>query len=675
MSAETTLSPSEFAATEFTVGRQRRLLVSGDRPLSGEPAATDHAFQGIAGIKTQEELAAAIENQSLKPVVKTGQALLELGAITDAQLDLALKAQQSEPGSQLGEILVNQGFISHEQLRMALATKMGIPLVDTVNFPVDVASLMLLPVEAAVKYSMVPLMRIGPSLVVAADDPLGLSTKEDLRFALGRKVIPVLSEQHIDDALIDGIYAEFGLSGEQGRYGSLTDQLRKAGAQDLGSAGDLVESLEAVASPASDIAETDIAPNDNALVRLINHIIIEANFHGASDIHIETYSGKRKIRVRLRKDGKLKTHLELPHGLRSAMISRIKVMANLDISDRRTPQDGKIDFSKYMPRLALELRVATIPTHDGAEDVVMRLLSSARPKPLRDLDFSDDNRAMLSRLIQRPHGLILCVGPTGSGKTTTLHAVLQELNTPDRKIWTAEDPIEITNPDLRQIQVNVKAGLTFASALRTFLRADPDVIMVGEVRDRETAQMCLEASLTGHMVLSTLHTNSATETVVRLLDMGIDPFSLADSLVAVVAQRLVRRLCPRCAVSGPADEQDVRELAQEFLSYYPEDMRPDMDSTLDAWRARYSQNGRLLLKRAVGCRECDQIGYRGRIAIQELMPISPGMRRLIHGKRPSEEVEREAFRGKAFHTIVQDGIFKCLQGLTTPSEVRAYSMG
>ncbi|MCD6666025.1 MAG: pilus assembly protein PilB, partial [Hydrogenophaga sp.] len=231
-------------------------------------------------------MAAAIENQSLKPVVKTGQALLELGAITDAQLDLALTAQQSEPGSQLGEILVNQGLISREQLRMALATKMGIPLVDTVNFPVDVASLMLLPVEAAVKYSMVPLMRIGPSLVVAADDPLGLSTKEDLRFALGRKVIPVLSEQRIDDALIDGIYAEFGLSGEQGRYGSLTDQLRKAGSQDLGSAGDLVESLEAVASAASDIAETDIAPNDNALVRLINHIIIEANFHGASDIHI-----------------------------------------------------------------------------------------------------------------------------------------------------------------------------------------------------------------------------------------------------------------------------------------------------------------------------------------------------------------------------------------------------
>ena len=285
-------------------------------------------------------------------------------------------------------------------------------------------------------------------------------------------------------------------------------------------------------------------------MRLINSMIAEAHAQGVSDIHVETQPGREKVRIRFRKDGHLKPYLELPHTYRSAVVARLKIMCDLDISERRKPQDGKINFARFAPGHRLELRVATIPTNNGLEDVVLRLLASARPIPMDRLGLSPQNLARLRQAVDRPYGLVLCVGPTGSGKTTTLHSALGHINTPARKIWTAEDPIEITQAGLRQVQVNPKIDWTFAKALRSFLRADPDVIMVGEIRDRETAQMAIEASLTGHLVLSTLHTNSAPETVTRLLDMGMDPFNFGDSLLAVVAQRLVRRLCPHCRTTA-----------------------------------------------------------------------------------------------------------------------------
>ncbi len=289
-------------------------------------------------------------------------------------------------------------------------------------------------------------------------------------------------------------------------------------------------------------------------------MIAEAHAQGVSDIHVETQPGREKVRIRFRKDGHLKPYLELPHTYRSAVVARLKIMCDLDISERRKPQDGKINFVRFAPGHRLELRVATIPTNNGLEDVVLRLLASARPMPMDRLGLSPQNLARLRHAVDRPYGLVLCVGPTGSGKTTTLHSALGHINTPARKIWTAEDPIEITQAGLRQVQVNPKIDWTFAKALRSFLRADPDVIMVGEIRDRETAQMAIEASLTGHLVLSTLHTNSAPETVTRLLDMGMDPFNFGDSLLAVVAQRLVRRLCPHCRTTRDATEAQVDEL-------------------------------------------------------------------------------------------------------------------
>ena len=283
-----------------------------------------------------------------------------------------------------------------------------------------------------------------------------------------------------------------------------------------------------------------------------------------SDIHIECAPGRDKVRIRFRKDGRLHPYLELPHTYRSAVIGRLKVMCDLDISEKRKPQDGKINFARYVQGVRLELRVATIPTQNNLEDAVLRLLASSKPLPLESLGLSPHNLDKFQAAAQRPYGMLLCVGPTGSGKTTTLHSLLAVINTPERKIWTAEDPVEITQSGLRQVQVNPRIDWTFAKAMRAFLRADPDVIMVGEIRDKETAQVAIEASLTGHLVLSTLHTNSAPETVTRLLDMGMDPFNFADALLGVLAQRLVRRLCPHCRTLRDASPEEEEELLLDY---------------------------------------------------------------------------------------------------------------
>jgi type II secretory ATPase GspE/PulE/Tfp pilus assembly ATPase PilB-like protein len=305
------------------------------------------------------------------------------------------------------------------------------------------------------------------------------------------------------------------------------------------------------------------------------------------------------------------------------------------------------------------------------EDVVMRLLESARPLKLTELGLTPENHRNLRSVVERPYGMFLCVGPTGSGKTTTLHSLLQHLNTPDRKIWTAEDPIEISNPDLRQVQVNAKIDWTFAKALRAFLRADPDVIMVGEIRDPETAQMAIESSLTGHFVLSTLHTNSAPETIVRLLDMGMDPFSFADSLLGVLAQRLVRKLCQRCVASEPAAPGFVDELLDDYLQQYPDESRPDRASLLARWTDQHGQAGWLLQYRAPGCPHCDGLGFKGRLGLHELLLVDEALRHLMHLKAPSSQMKQAAFASGAFRTLRQDGIMKVLSGLTTLDVVRA----
>ncbi|RZA35236.1 MAG: GAF domain-containing protein [Lysobacteraceae bacterium] len=414
---------------------------------------------------------------------------------------------------------------------------------------------------------------------------------------------------------------------------------------------------------------------EDDLVRLLNKVIVDAHRQGVSDIHIEPQPGKGKTGIRFRKDGMLVPYIEIPSSYRSALVARIKIMCDLDISERRKPQDGKIRFRKYGP-LDIELRVATIPSAGGVEDVVMRILQAGEPIPLARLGISDYNLQRLLPAIEKPYGLFFVCGPTGSGKTTTLHSILHHLNTPETKIWTAEDPVEITQKGLRQVQVNRKAGLDFASVMRAFLRADPDVIMVGEMRDKETVSTGIEASLTGHLVFATLHTNSAPESVVRLLDMGMDPFNFADALLGILAQRLARRLCTSCRQAYHPDGAEVEAL----LAEYCEDLRgtasfktdPDAARSriLDGWRARHADaDGRFTLYRAVGCDECNK-GYRGRIGLHELMLGTEAVKRLL-----VEHSRVSSLLGAALDdgmlTLKMDGIEKVLGGFTDIKMVRA----
>lgn len=412
------------------------------------------------------------------------------------------------------------------------------------------------------------------------------------------------------------------------------------------------------------------AAADNELVKLVNRIILDAHQQGASDIHIEPLPGKDKTQIRFRIDGVLRPYIEVPAAYRAPLVTRIKIMCDLDISERRKPQDGKIQFRRFGP-LDIELRVATIASMGGVEDVVMRLLRGGEPLPLEQLNLSSHNLQRLMDTISKPYGLFYVCGPTGSGKTTTLHSVLQHLNTPERKIWTAEDPVEITNPDLRQVQVNPKIDWTFAKALRSFLRADPDIIMVGEIRDQETAHMAIEASLTGHLVLSTLHTNSAPETIIRLLDMGMDPFNFADSLLAVLAQRLARQWCKHCKRTEVADENYIQVLLHEYLRPFPEALRPSPQAQRAQWLQQYGQGGQLLRTHAPGCSHCHQSGLSGRLGLHELLRVVPPVRLCIQQRARPEEIQQAAMQHSHFRTLRQDGIDKVLAGLTSLEEVRA----
>ncbi|MBN2497573.1 MAG: GspE/PulE family protein [Deltaproteobacteria bacterium] len=403
------------------------------------------------------------------------------------------------------------------------------------------------------------------------------------------------------------------------------------------------------------VEQEEIAETDSAVVRLANQIIIDGFERGASDIHVEPYGSKHPCRVRFRIDGICHVYQEIPASHRAALVSRLKIMSHLDISERRLPQDGKIRFR--MRNRTIELRVATIPTAGGEEDVVMRILAASKPIPLKDMGFSPQNIDVFQSIIDKPYGIVLCVGPTGSGKTTTLHSALGHINTPERKIWTAEDPVEITQPGLRQVQMRPKIGLTFANAMRAFLRADPDVIMVGEMRDQETAEIGIEASLTGHLVFSTLHTNSAPETVTRLLDMGIEAFNFADSLLGILAQRLLRRVCKKCREAYHPSEQEFLSMAEAY----------GMDE-LAGIGIRYSPE--TSLNAARGCPDCAGTGYRGRMALHELMLGTDEVKRLIQSKATVEEI-REQARRDGMTTLMQDGVVKVFQGHTDMKQVRA----
>ena len=627
----------------------------------------------VRHIVTAEQLEAAIERQARMPMVRIGEALKALGYITQAQLDSALAQQRDDRGIPLGELLVRKGVVSRQDLQAALARKMGYPLVDVTQFAVEADALARVPFALATRLLALPLMVRAGRVVVALEDPSGGSAIDELEFVTQAKIVPVLAKTSDLANAIAKAYDRVGMGAWTQEHGLSLDLPDEDESPDAKALLASLEQQHSAEQRAREADEPAIEQSDNSLVRLINTMILEAQAQGVSDIHVECLPGREKVRIRFRKDGELRPYMELPHTYRAAIIARLKIMCDLDISERRKPQDGKINFSRFQPGARLELRVATIPTHSGMEDAVLRLLSSAKPTPLEAINLSADNLARLKDAVERPYGMILCVGPTGSGKTTTLHSALGAINQPDRKIWTAEDPIEITQAGLRQVQVNPKIDWTFAKALRAFLRADPDVIMVGEIRDEETAQVAIEASLTGHLVLSTLHTNSAPETVTRLLDMGMDPFNFADSLLAVLAQRLVKRLCNHCREARAATDAEVEEWLADYLQAFAGvDGAPTRDDVLAGWTRRFARDGRLQFHAAPGCPSCDHTGFRGRTGMHELLTVSRALRQLIQTGQRADAIARQAI-AEGMRTLRQDGIEKVLAGQTTIGEVRATS--
>ncbi len=425
--------------------------------------------------------------------------------------------------------------------------------------------------------------------------------------------------------------------------------------KELASIDDILSRLQ----DEDDEIEEDVSHLDeesSAVVQLVNKIILDAHARNASDVHIEPYPGKNNTRVRIRVDGACTLYQTIPYQYKAAVVSRIKIMSDLDIAERRKPQDGKIKFKKYSG-LDVELRVATIPTQGGLEDVVMRILAAGEPIPLRQMGFSKYNYENFISVVTQPYGIIFVCGPTGSGKTTTLHSALGYINKTETKIWTAEDPVEITQKGLRQVQVKPKIGFDFAAAMRAFLRADPDVIMVGEMRDKETTHIGIEASLTGHLVFSTLHTNSAPESITRLLDMGMDPFNFADAILCILAQRLVRTLCKSCKRSYHPVQAEFDELVREYGG--PEEF--------EKTGIQYTDD--LTIYKTEGCEVCTNTGYRGRMGIHELLMGTDQMKKLIQLNSPMEEIRGQAIND-GMRTLKQDGIEKIFLGNCDLLQVR-----
>ncbi len=460
----------------------------------------------------------------------------------------------------------------------------------------------------------------------------------------------------------------------QTEFEETLSQLFGAG-NDGGSIDQLLADMDSpLENDAHDDSSLESAAADNELVKFVNKVIIDAYNQKVSDIHIEPMPGKAKTGIRFRIDGTLQPYIEVPAQFRQAMVTRLKIMCDLDISEKRKPQDGKIKFKKYGP-LDIELRVATIPSAGGVEDVVMRILAAGEPIPIEKLGLTTHNRERLEKTVSKPYGLFYVCGPTGSGKTTTLHSILKFLNTPDTKIWTAEDPVEITQKGLRQVQINKKAGIDFALVMRAFLRADPDIIMVGESRDKETVSMGVEASLTGHMVFSTLHTNSAPESITRLLDMGMDPFNFADALLGILAQRLAKKLCD-CKESYVPTSQELKDFINEYAQdlknspAWTKDAGGESQNLLDAWTERYAVDGQLKFYRAVGCDKCNKTGYKGRIGLHELMIADDAAKKLIQERARVAELFASAV-SSGMRTLKMDGMEKVLMGLTDLKMVRS----
>ena len=553
-----------------------------------------------------------------------GEVLIEMGAISRSVLEAALQRQRVE-GGRLGEILVAQGNVSADMLADGLARRLGVPRARLTG-TIDPAVLNLLDDRSRRRYKVVPLA-VEPSgaLVLAMADPTDVLSLDDLRMLVGRDVRPALAlEAEIDAFLNAGSTQDNFLSG-------LVREAAPTGGHeqiDLGG-GDL----------------TAVSGETAPVVRMVGSVVARAVEEGASDIHLEAQPEEMLVRYRI--DGVLRTVAAIPSGLAREVVSRIKVMGDMDIAERRVPQDGRVSLTAAGHRL--DLRVVTIPTVHG-EGVVIRILDTSNAmRKLSEIGFAPDTLERFAACYRRPYGAVLVSGPTGSGKSTTLYGALHSLNTGDRKIITVEDPVEYRLAGINQVQVNAKAGLTFATGLRSMLRSDPDVIMIGEVRDGETAQIMMQAALTGHMVLATIHTNDAASALTRLTEMGVEPFLSASGVLGVLAQRLARKLCMKCRrqVSVPADT--LREFAGT--------------ATLPKGIGESAK-----IFQSVGCAACRQTGYKGRIGIYEMLTMSEDIERLTAGSAPSSEIRRQA-RREGMRTMREDGVLKVLAGETTLNEL------
>ena len=624
---------------------------------------------------SQEQLQQALELQKNIPDQTIGQLLCKLGFIRGSDLRFVL--DQKNKRQELADVLIRDGLVDQQKIRQARETSKqhNIPLekaliklghIDEEQLAKTVASQYDLPyviincrdldvvlsqyisVVYAQKHHIAPISKIGNTLTLAMSAPLRQLDIRELEDSIRMRIIAVIATE----SDIRMAHRRLYNVASTGTAASPVDEIDPDILPD--SIVDLLGKTSFGDEPDIEEETKKVTEKDSVVVKMINKIIYDAYVSKSSDIHIEPYPGKKDVVVRTRVDGQCSVNQKIPYRYKFAIPSHIKIMADLDIAERRKPQDGKIEFKKFGP-LDIELRVATMPTVGGLEDIVIRILSSGEPIGFKNLGLSDRNRNVFEKALKSPNGLVLVVGPTGSGKTTTLHSALATINQPSRKIWTAEDPVEITQPGLRQVQINPRIGFTFATALRSFLRLDPDVIMVGEMRDEETASIAVEASLTGHLVFSTLHTKSAPETVTRLLEMGLDPYGFSDSLLCILAQRLARRLCPDCKESYQPLESEIDECIEEYGQ--------------DDFAMSGLKREELAMYRSVGCERCGHSGYRGRLGIHEVLACTTQLKSLIKRRAHTDSIYEQAVLD-GMTSLKQDGIIKVLQGLTDIHEVR-----
>ena len=568
---------------------------------------------------------------------RLGELMVKESLISAAQLTQALE-QQKKTGGRLGSCLVKLGFVSDEDVTTFLSRQYGVPSINLSYFEVDPEVVKLVPEETARRYEIVPLSRVGSSLTIAMVDPTNVFAMDDIKFMTGFNVEPVVaSESSVREAL-DKIYAQV-----QG------DALSKA-MEELGGEGEEILELEAEEQELA-AGELEKAATEAPVVKLVNIILREALTRGASDIHMEPY--EKEYRIRFRIDGALQTVMSPPLKMRDAIISRLKIMSKLDIAEKRLPQDGRIMLRMHQngKKKQLDLRVSVLPTLWG-EKIVMRLLDKENLRlDMTKLGFEQESLTKFEQAILKPYGMVLVTGPTGSGKTNTLYSSISRLNSPDTNILTAEDPVEFQLMGVNQVQMKEQIGLNFAAALRSFLRQDPNIILVGEIRDFETAEVAIKAALTGHLVLSTLHTNDAPSTISRLMNMGIEPFLVATSVHLICAQRLVRRICTNC-------KEEVKTPPQALIDagYTPQEAQE-----VTPYKGR-------------GCEKCNQNGYKGRAGLYEVMEINDEIRELILVGASALELRKKAIE-QGMITLRRSGLIKVRDGIVTLEEVMRETVG